>query len=392
MAIRSIFGTVLTFWTAFAAGQVSGQFYMEKSTFAPGEPVFLYFEVTNDGPKSVNLLQADPYSFCSGYQVSVSSDPGLRSLCGPGGIAGSCLSSNVALQPGKKRIERILLNFEHNISAPSDYEVDAVRHLDHVGTDVDYFKATKDTLEVRTKLNFRVDQNTESNPMAFQPWVNQLKSTDPEKRREAARTLASVAPPSLENTLLTFADNPEIRQFAPLAFYRLNTPRSMAAMADLLRKAEPGTFEHIKSADYLAESGDQQWFPLLREVAQKNANISSYVDDAAELGGDKMLPTLISLMNSPDKEFTRINAVTAVGSTGSRAAVPILLDLLRSPDTDIADRARYALGLLTHRAASDVQSGSPQSQYFQWAQWWAREGTAAPIYRRTECGDYSPLH
>ena len=255
---------------------------MEKSTFAPGEPVFLYFEVTNDGPKSVNLLQADPYSFCSGYQVSVSSDPGLRSLCGPGGIAGSCLSSKVALQPGKKRIERILLNFEHNISAPSDYEVDAVRHFDHLGTDVDYFKATKDTLEVRTKLNFRVDQNTESNPMAFQPWVNQLKSTDPEKRREAARTLASVAPPSLENTLLTFADNPEIRQFAPLAFYRLNTPRSMAAMADLLRKAEPGTFEHIKSADYLAESGDQQWFPLLREVAQKNANISSYVDDAAE--------------------------------------------------------------------------------------------------------------
>jgi hypothetical protein len=28
---------------------------------------------------------------------------------------------------GKKRIERILLNFEHNISAPADYEVEAVR-------------------------------------------------------------------------------------------------------------------------------------------------------------------------------------------------------------------------------------------------------------------------
>jgi hypothetical protein len=47
----------------------------------------------------------------------------------------------LALQPGKKRIERILLNFEHNISAPTDYEVDAVRHLDHAGTDLDYFKA-----------------------------------------------------------------------------------------------------------------------------------------------------------------------------------------------------------------------------------------------------------
>jgi HEAT repeat protein len=103
----------------------------------------------------------------------------------------------------------------------------------------------------------------------------------------------------LEDTLLTFADNPEIREFAPLAFYRLNTPRSIAALAELLTKAKPGTFEHMKSADYLAEIGDQQWFPLLRDVAQQNPGISSYVDDAAELGGDKMLPTLISSDEQP---------------------------------------------------------------------------------------------
>ncbi len=391
MTIRSIVVTVLIFWTAFAAGQVSGQFYMEKSTFAPGEPVFLYFEVTNDGSKSVNLQQADPYSFCSGYQISVSTDPGPKSSCGPGGIAGSCLSSDVALQPGKKRIERILLNFEHNISAPADYEVEAVRYLAHAGTDVDYFKATKNTLEVRAKLNFLVDQNTESNPMAFQPWVNQLRSTDPEKRREAARTLASVAPPSLQDALLAFADNPEFRQFAPMAFYHLHTPRSMTALADLLKKTEVGSYEHIKSADYLAESGESQWFPLLEDVARKHAQISNYVDDAAELGGDRMLPTLIALTHSSDRELTRINAVTGMGYTGSRAAVPILIDLLRNPDTEIGDRARFGLHLLTHRTASGDLHDNPQSQYSTWSQWWARDGTTAPVYKATECGDFSPL-
>ena len=104
---------------------------------------------------------------------------------------------------------------------------------------------------------------------------------------------------------------------------------SLGAMAELLRKAEPGTYEHTKSADYLADSGDQQWFPLLLEVAQKNARIASYVDDAAKLGGDRMLPALVALANSPDKEFARINAVTAMGFTSSRTAIPILLDFLQ---------------------------------------------------------------
>ena len=43
-------------------------------------------------------------------------------------------------------------------------------------------------------------------------------------------------PRFLEDTLLAFADSLELRRFAPLAFHRLNTPRSIAAMAHSLRK------------------------------------------------------------------------------------------------------------------------------------------------------------
>jgi HEAT repeat protein len=306
-------------------------------------------------------------------------------------MAEGCVFLYMALQRGKKGVERLLLNVEHEIDKAGEYSVDAVRTLPHVNADLDYFKATKETLEVRATLYFRIEQNAPTDPNAFQSWADQLRSTDPIKRREAARVLASVAPQSLEDTLLTFAENADIRSFAPLALHRLNTERSMAAMAELLRRAEPGTYEHMKSADYLAESGDQQWFPLLLEVAQKNARIGSYDDDAAELGGDRMLPALVALANSPDKEFTRINAVTAMGSTGSRTAIPILLDFLRSPDTDVADRARYALRVLTHRTASDDQNENPQSQYPKWSQWWAHEGVTARIYKATECGDFIPI-
>src|SRR5580698_2552842 len=92
---------------------------------------------------------------------------------------------------------------------------------------------------------------------------------------------------------------------------------------------------------------------------QKNARISNYVDDAARLGGDQMLSTLISLANSSDRKFTAVNAVTGMGSTGSRAAVLVLLDFLKNPDPDIADRARYASRFLTHRTVSDDPAKSP---------------------------------
>ena len=395
VAIRTIVAVLLIYGSAAASAQISGEFYLEKSTYAPGEPVFLYFKLVNIGTEAETIPSADPYSFCSGYQISVSSSPPNTASCGSGLMALDCLSSSAALPPGKPHVERILLNFDNEINAPGEYSVEAVRLLSHAGSSEDYFSSAtvKDTLEVRATLHFDVsEQAASAGPGEFQPWVNQLRSTDPAKRIEAARTLASLGPPALEDTLLTFADNPEFQQFAPLAFHRLNTPRSMAAMAELIKKTHAGTAEDMESADYLAESNDLQWFPLLREVAEKNAGIAAYVDDAAKLGGEQMLPTLIALANSPDRQFTAINAVTAMGSTASRAAVPVLLDFLRNPNPDISDRARYALRMLTHRTASADPEGTPQSEYFKWANWWANDGRSAPIHKEGECGDPIPLN
>jgi uncharacterized protein YciI len=60
---------VLLCWPAIAAGQVSGRFFLEKKTFAPGEPVFLYFETTNNAADAQDVAHADPYAFCSGYSI-----------------------------------------------------------------------------------------------------------------------------------------------------------------------------------------------------------------------------------------------------------------------------------------------------------------------------------
>jgi hypothetical protein len=390
MAIRWLTATLLGCST-FAFGQITGRFFLEKSTFAPGEPVFLYFETTNSGTKAQYLNQADPYSFCSGYQIHLSSYAPPTSTCARG-WGGSCLSGVVKLEPGKSRTERILLNFERDIK-PGNYDVEAGRSLSYAATDVDYFSAPKENTEEHSQLHFRIDENSTPNPAELQHWLDQLGATDPDKRREAARTLAALGPKPLEKTLLGFSDNAEFRQFAPLALYRLNTPRSMAALADLFGKTDRGTYENMQSADYLAESGDPQWFPLLLDYARRNAAILNYVSDAAESGGDQAIPALLELARSQDVEFTRVNAVTAMGDTGSRSAVPILLEFLKNPDIGIAERALSGLHRLTHRTGGDGSGGLYlQEQYRRWLQWWTREGSTAPIYKAKECGELMPLN
>jgi len=368
-----------------AVGQLTGKFYLEKASFAHWEPVFLYYRLTNNGSEPVTVAGIlDPEQpGCSGHSITVSNDPIPTPLCPRPGFE-SCVYNGPPqqprlLRPGESSTERFLLNFDHEINSPGDYWVEAKNF--GVG------KATAGDAHV--KLNFRVEENAIA-PNELQPWLDSLISNDRRKRFESARTLASIAPPSLEEMLLEFINNPEFRRYAALAFHRLNTPRSIHAMAKLMEGS--ATSEQIEAARYLAQTGDQRWYPLLRDAAEKNVRNSPYPAYAAELGGDKALPMLVDFARSPDREFTGGNAIMAMGSTGSRDAIPVLLDYLISPDINISDRAGYALQLLTHRTAvRDPFHRNRQAELAKWSQWWKREGDTAHIYKGTECGEMIPL-
>jgi hypothetical protein len=246
MVAKIALAVFLIGWPGFVAAQVVGDFYLEKPSYAIGEPILVYFQTVNRGTEPTKFYAADPNSECSAFHITVSNDEPSPSCF----QAISCVSSLVVLQPGEKHIERILLNLAHKLDSPGEYSMTAeVRALDH---------DSKVESEPRT-LRFQVEQY-EVQPDALQPWVDQLRSHDSFKRREAALLLASVAPPFLEDTLLTFANDSDIRRFAPLAFHRLNTDRSMKAMVDLLKQT-PGSFESWQASAYLAHDkcADATW-------------------------------------------------------------------------------------------------------------------------------------
>jgi hypothetical protein len=283
-------------------GQLSGRFYLDREAYAPGEPVFLYFEVTNNGADVYNILAADPYSFCSGYRIHVSTDPMPGSVCEQLGQAGSCALSQVSLLPGKSRTERILLNYDHEIDRPGDYQVDARRRLPYGEGETSFSLSSAPAVEFAGQLRFRIDsdKNIYLYHRLLRTLADQLVSSDPPTVIEAARTLAALSPHSMESTLLRFPENSLSRPYAPLAFHRLNTKRSTVALVQLLRQSRMGSPENLESATYIGDTGDPQWFPLLRDLASKQPG-GEYVYPAAQAGGDAAVPFLTVLMHRREK-------------------------------------------------------------------------------------------
>jgi hypothetical protein len=244
MSIRATLAAGILCVSVIATGQVSGKFYLEKESYPYSEPIFVYFEARNEGTRPEKLYSADPNGDCTAFSVKVSSDKRASSSSCARGI--SCLASDIQLMPGEKHTERILLNYAHEINANA-YWVRVSRRAPFLLPG-----GGEDTLAASATLYFHVDESAAPSKSAFQPWVDQLNSSDPLNRWEAARVLASVAPRSWEDLLLTFGDDPYIHSFAPLAFHRLNTPRSIAALKEFAKKSTSGTFEQWQAAAYLA--------------------------------------------------------------------------------------------------------------------------------------------
>ena len=157
MITRMAFAACLVCWSGVVAAQVSGEFYLEKEVYARGELIFVYFQAVNKGPNAENLYSADPNGDCSAFNLHVSNDtPGAS--C-PRLI--SCLSGAIVLQPGKKHMERVLLNLVHKLDSPGEYTVKA----EYAGRNGVGF--SKIIAEPAT-LHFRVDQHVAQRDV-FQP-------------------------------------------------------------------------------------------------------------------------------------------------------------------------------------------------------------------------------
>jgi hypothetical protein len=387
-------------WSHFCPAQVTGTFSLEKTAFAPGEPVVLSFTLHNTGKQVEEVADRGPYSFCSGYRLHITRNGAQEPACYQY-FSGSCISGAISLEPGASRTERILLNYQDEsrdnsaarVNAPGDYIIDASRQIAFAPPDSNSSVFTAhDHSRAHQILHLRVDDALELSPTIYAPYVQQLESKDTQIRREAARTLATLAPPALEPLLLTFANSKddEIRQFAPLALANLSTKASLSALAEMLLHNEPGSYEYMETVQKLGETHDPVWFPILLEVADQHGDM--YLSYAAESAGDAAIPVLLARLRTANLS-ARSTVIEALGHSGSRAAVPILIQLLNVHGSQNNDDGREdaisansALAQLTHFYAEQGPDGSLiPTWHSRWQQWWLKSASTATIYESPAC-------
>ena len=193
--------------------------------------------------------------------------------------------------------------------------------------------------------------------------------------------------------MLGMLDSESSREFAVTTLGRMNTARSRRALADVA--SHDGEWQKT-AIRHLGEMGDAAYFPILLHAAANSKTGSNVrqtaIRAAAQLSHDRVMPFLLSLLQSDD-HWNRINAVQGMYESGSRQAVPPLIELLRDNDDFIARMAAGVLVSLTHRTPviSRPYEKDPVAQYQVWRRWWSSHGATAPIFGPKDCGKVEPF-
>jgi hypothetical protein len=365
-----------------SAGPLVGKISMAKEVYLAGEPVYVHFEVTNVGKEAVQYTKGDPYANgCGGYEMEVSREASTGAWSCARRVTVDCLSETQMLAPGETERQNILVNFANNVTKPGEYEIGAVRSLR-------YWPVTGDTMmptdakifTYQTKLKIQVEgAGSEQLKPIYQVYVRNLESQDDEIQRDAERAIASGAQPWLEDTIVGMLRRSTSREFALLGLKNLNTPRARQELAKIVKDTSEETTENVTAVEYLGEMGDKAYFPLLLELAKKEAASGdrAYVLAAAQLGGEAAVPFLKELLVSKDANV-RTTAAIGLGKTGNREAAGVLVESLKGGDAQFQFVAGAALGELTHQSNKGAKD---------WQKWWEQEGQSAKIYGPKECGE-----
>jgi len=380
-----------------AAAQIEGRLYLDKTNYLVGEPIYLNFELTNKGNEPVLFSSGSSYSFCGGYEVEISTGPPPPNQSCLGGEGGSCMTSEWALASGEIRKDKVLVNFEHDLSKPGQYTVHASRTLRY-GSPIGSLPDMADEARVKIGSEFEIQVAIGSDealvPM-FQPFLADLGSKIEERQIEAARVIGSLAPTFLEDTLVSMVNSPVTRPYALIGLRHLNTARSRARLASFVQDTPDYSYDKEQAIKDLSEMGDSEYFPLLLAEAKKwmPNQARDYVLAAARLGGEAAMPYVVSLLGSSEP-FSRGNAIMALPETGSRQAVPLLIEALKDPDTDFGRLASLGLIQLTHHSPFEggrIWGQSPLAEYRDWTRWWSMHSSDATIYKPSECGGVEQL-
>ncbi len=372
-----------------------GRFYPEKETYLLGEPVFIVYQVKNEGEKPVRWGSGSFYGPCTGGFTFEVPGAVYQPEWQPGchAILASCLGSVGELGPGEESVQRFLLNERFDFREPGTYDVTAM-------TPAPVQPDSGAVEEKEFKSSFRitlVQGDPEELQAAFRPYVQRLKMGDTLRAREAVVAITKLAPPFLEDLIVSLARNSdeEYSSLAIDALLRLNTPQARATLAQL---AEQRRFQvpavEQKVIETLGKTGDRAYLPVLVGLAKDSYRFNRYSAALAlgELGRVEAVPFLLPLLQDRDP-LVREGAVGGLAGTQSREAVPGLLSMFTDPDAEVRESAVSSFTSLTHAPGvfNSADAAGAEQAKTRAVRWWLLNGERSSIYGPQGCSETQPL-
>jgi hypothetical protein len=373
-----------------SAQVVEVRFATEKSTYLVGEPIYVVLSVSNNGIDPIWVDFGPTNMLCQNFIIEVPGADSAREQWGCGSGA-SCGGSLWEVAPGKTTAVRQLLNREFRLQRPGTYVIRARTSVNVRSQDL-WSSPPVDEFQVSDNLNIEVQVGIEGQlQAAFQPIVDDLASTDLNRRREAAVAITETAPPFLEDVLIELART-NYGVEAMTALRKANTQKTRDELARIAT-ANDNQIVRVEAIRNLGLTGDEAYLPtLLQLMKSTDIQIQGAAAEAiANLSGATAVPAITVLLSNVDVQRRQAGA-NGLEYTHAREAVPILIGLLLDPDASIRQTAVSGLWLLTHRVAFDgnqwadvTTTQSASNVHQRWVSWWKSQGKRIEIHGMNDC-------
>lgn len=373
------------------AGQVQGQFSLQKGSYFVNEPVFVVLDLTNPGGQPIWVSQSCAW-LDTRFEAPTAPRPHRRASlfgCMGEGTAGSCAGGVKEIGPGEHYTRRYLLDGFFRLDSAGSYPIRAWHKVDIYSNEAGA-KITA-SQEIVSQLNVTLVRGSEQEvASAYEPILHDLKSPNSLLSSMALAALVQNPPLSLEGTVMALADNPQTAAGSVPGLEHLATPRAKSKLTVLSAANQP-EYIHQMAITALGGLGDPAYCALMLDIAQESREYSRFIAlrGAGYLCGERVLTLATRALGRADHP-SRFEAAYALGNSHSPEAVPLLISLLSYSDPIVRGAACNALATLTHRRSPN-DGGPAEAIHRDWENWWISHGAAATIYGIDNCKEPQPL-
>ena len=448
--------TILLFHSSALFGadppNVKSRIYPAKEAYLLGEPVFYNIELVNTSSKPVYYNDSS-YDMCFGDRTQViggnrRSSEALVPACHYGerdrmNVMGgmSCSFAIDTLQAGEKHVRRIFMG-SFSFDNPGTYKVLARRRIEIYEEN----RMPIGLFEMASDFDIKIVQGTEAQlRTAFEPFVKSFRSVkfypaettatneqqvtapgqqqtassggeQPSSKQQASQdflqdyydaiaVITAMAPPFLEDVILEISKSPLVmrKRDVIVTLGKLNTKRTRERLAELAEKTNAGDKSLLAefsakmgvnalAVAALAQTRDPSALAALMKIGDWNDH-PARADAIQNIGllGEIAIPYLKAAFKKD--VLSKDSAIHGLGATASRAAVPILIDLLEKSDGIWLRFVRESLAQLTHfvDGGKHIDSEPKPDEYRHWREWWTKHGATAEIFDTNHCSDLAQL-